>query len=294
MGINYERASELQLEAQQAMQCDESKRLSGSLAKLFDALVGVVPWDWRYNATHWALDVADICSEIGFSIASMRAFAKLSLECDDSSRRQSEGRISYYADNAATRISSCRDKVALLAWSYYCPFNPDRKDEVLNFELVRERLTSPVRFGLRLQGHEEFLAELNKLAGPHFQRAIAYRHKKIHRMEPRVMLRKPKNPDQPSYMFPLVTDKDICAFEKKLSEMYPDDRFREAIRESCFLDGVLFDRRAPDQLLWHFEDFDQFTHACWKDLCDSAAGSSEILLCREPLLSKDQPNENDI
>ena len=107
------------------------------------------------------------------------------------------------------------------------------------------------------------------------------------------MLRRPENPDQRSYMFALVTDKDIRDFDEKLSEMYPDDRFRARIRDRCFLDGVLFDRRAPDQLLWHFEDFDQFTHACWKNLCDAAAGSCEILLGREPLLSKDQPDEND-
>ena len=125
--------------------------------------MGSLPWDWRYNATYWALDVADLCLEIGYSIAWMRAFAAYSSECEDRDRRSSEDLVSYYADNAATRISSCRDKLALLAWSYFCPFNPEKKDEVLSFEQVRERLTSPIRFGLHLQGHDEFLVELNKL-----------------------------------------------------------------------------------------------------------------------------------
>ena len=293
MGIDHQRAGEILLDTHQAMQCLESKRLNESVAKLLDTLVGIVPWDWRYNATYWAMDVADVCAEIGFSVASMRAFAKLSEECDRSGRQSSEGRVSYYADNAATRISSCRDKLALLAWSYYCPFNPDKKEEVLTFEMVRKRFRSPIKFGLRLQGHEEFLAELNKLVGKHFDKAIEYRHKKVHRMEPRVMLRKPENPDQRAYLFPLVTE-DECNFDAELSKKYPEDAIREAIREGCFIDGVLFDRRAPGQLLWHFEEFDQFTHACWKDLCDAAAGSCEVLLGREPLLSKNQQNESDL
>jgi len=219
----------------------------------------------------------------------MRAFAEYSSECEERDRHSAENHVSYYADNAATRISSCRDKLALLAWSYYCPFNPDKKDEVLNFELIRERFTSPIRFGLQFEGHQEFLVELNKLVGLNFERATTYRHKKVHRMEPRVRLRKPEASDQPSYMFALVTDKDIRKFDAKLAEMYTDDGFRATIREGCFLDGVLFDRRAPDQLSWHFEDFDQFAHACWKSLCDATAGSCEILMAREPMLSKDEP-----
>jgi len=286
MAINYQRASELLLETQQAMQCHESERLCQAVGKLLDALVGVVPWDWRYNTTHWALDVANVCKEIGYSVAWMRAFARYWSESEEHDRRSAEGLVSYYADNAATRISSCRDKLALLAWSYYCPFNPDKKDEVLNFEQVHARLTTPLRFGLHLEGHNEFLAELNKLVGSGFDRATNYRHKKVHRMEPRVMMRKPEVSDQPSYMFALVTDKDVRGFDDKLKKMYPDDRLRAVVRQSCFLDGVLFDRRAPEELLWHFEDFDGFTYPCWKSLCDATAGSCEIVLLREPMLSK--------
>ncbi len=292
MAINYHRASELLAEKQDAMVCDENQRLNESVGKLLDALVGNVPWDWRYNATHWALDVGAVCSEIGYSIAWMRAFADYSKECDEQERHLAENHVSYYADNAATRISSCRDKLALLAWSYYCPFNPDKKDEVLNFERIRERFNSPIRFGLQLERHQEFLIELNKLVGLSFDRATTYRHKKVHRMEPRVRLRKPEASDQPSYMFALVNDKDIRKFDAKLAETYPDDRFRARIRENCFLDGVLFDHRAPEQLVWHFEDFDQFAHACWKSLCDATAGLCEILLAREPMLSKDKPPED--
>ncbi|MFQ5734808.1 MAG: hypothetical protein ACE5KM_22980 [Planctomycetaceae bacterium] len=286
MTIDYQRTSELQIQMHAAMRCDESDRLNESFGTLFRSLEGHVPWDWRYNATHWALDVGDVCNEIRYSIAWMRASAEYASECNDNDRRSAEFLVSYYADNAATRISSCRDKLALLAWSYYCPFNPDKKGEVLNFEQVRERLTTPVRFGLRFEGHEAFLVELNKLVGPSFQQAKTYRDRKVHRMEPRVMLRSPEAPDQSSYMIPLEGDGDIRRFDEKLAEKYPDEDDRAHIRAGCYVDGVLFDRRAPEDLLWHFEDFDQFTNACWKCLCDATAGSCEILHSREPMLSK--------
>jgi hypothetical protein len=286
MTINYQRASELLLETQQAMQCDEGERLGDSADKLLDALVGIVPWDWRYNATHWALDVIHICREIGFSVAWMRAFARYWSESKEPDRGSAESLVSYYADNAATRISSCRDKLALLAWSYYCPFNPDKKDEVLNFDEVRDRFANPLRFGLHLTGHDEFLAELNKLVGPDFSMATVYRHKKVHRIEPRVVMRRPEPCEQPSYMFPVVTEKEAREFDDRLKGMYPDDQMRATIRQACFLNGVLFDRRAPKELRWHFEKFDRFSFACWKRLCDATAGSCGILLLREPLLSK--------
>ena len=93
-------------------------------------------------------------------------------------------------------------KLRQLAWSYYCPFNPDKKDEVLSFDLIRDSARSQFWFGLKLGRAEDISGQLNKLVGSSFEaRAAAYRHRKVHRMEPRVMLRKPESPDQPSYMF---------------------------------------------------------------------------------------------
>ncbi len=289
MAINHQRVGELLIDEQKAMHCDEARRLYESIDALQKTLVGTIPFDWRYNAVHWAVNVQNICLEIRYSIAWMRAFARYSSECEADDRWSAEGHVSYYGDNAATRISSCRDKIALLAWSYYCPFNPDKKDEILSFEPIRERFTNPIRFGLKLGGHQAFLAELNKLIHANFERALGYRHRKVHKMEPRVMLRKPEKPDHLSYMVTLTTDKEIRIFDDELAITYPDERFRAAVRERCFQDGVLFDRRAPDQLLWYFNDFDEFAYSCWKSLCDAAAGSCQILLGREPLLSKDKP-----
>lgn len=286
MTINYQRASELFLDTQQAMQCNESTRLGDSANKLPNASSGIVLQDWRYNATHWALDVIRVCQEIGFSVAWMRAFARYYSESKEPDHRLAENLVSYYADNAAMRISSCRDKLALLAWSYYCPFNPDKKEEVLNFDEVHNRFTNPLRFGLQLTGHDDFLVELNKLVGPDFSMVTTYRHKKVHRIEPRVVMRKPESCEQPSYMFPVVTEKESRDFDDRLREMYPDNHMRATIRQTCFHNGVLFDCRAPKELCCHFQDFDRSSFACWKSLCDATAGSCEILLRREPLVSK--------
>ncbi len=292
MAINYERASQLLSEQLQAMKCDESARLCRVVDKLQDASERTIPWDWRYNATYWASDVTHLCEEIGYSVAWMRAFAcYYRSESDWMDKRYAEGLVSYYADNAATRISSCRDKIAILAWSYYCPFNPDERTEVLTFGQVYDRLIIPLKFGLQLKSHEEFLAEMNNLRTPWFDKAAAYRHKKIHRMEPRVLMHKPEDNEQTPYMVP-VTSKDVRNWDEQLKEKYPDDGLRKDVRNSCHIDGVLFDRRGPNELLWHFDDFNQFADSCWRSLCKAAAGSCEILLRREPICSEDSNDKS--
>jgi len=289
MAFNHQRVGELLHVAYDAIHCDEANRLIESIDALQESLVGTIPFDWRYNAVHWAVNVQNLCLEIRYSIAWMRALARYVSECEAEDRWSAESLISYYGDNAATRISSCRDKVALLAWSFYCPFNPDNRKEILSFDPILERFAHPIRFGLYMEGHEAFLPELMKLVRPHFDRALDYRNKKVHRIEPRIMLRQPEEADNPSYMFALTTDSEIRRFDQKLAEIHPNERRRAEVRQVCFKAGVLFDQRAPKELLWHFDDFDEFIHACWKCLCDASAGSCQIFLSREPLLSKDEP-----
>ena len=116
--------------------------------------------------------------------------------------------------------------------------------------------------------------------------------KKIHRVEPRVMMRRPESCDERSYMFVATTEKEVRAMDKELEEWYPDNSLRAAVRENCHIDGVLFDRRSPRELLWHFDEFDQFAYSCWKNLCDAAAGSCEILLTRKSIWSQGLGDES--
>ena len=165
MAINYQRASDLLLETQHAMQCDEGERT----AQLRGQVAGCACRDCSMGLAlqRHALGVGcGSCLPRDWVQCCMDASIRSLLVGVRGARSAiSESLVSYFADNAATRISSCRDKLALLAWAYYCPFNPDKKDEVLNFDEVRGRFTNPLRFGLRLTGHDEFLAELNKLVG---------------------------------------------------------------------------------------------------------------------------------
>lgn len=50
-------------------------------------------------------------------------------------------------------------------WAFYCPFNPERKNEVLDYTRIVERLEHPVRFGLGVSKAGGFLNSLKLLEG---------------------------------------------------------------------------------------------------------------------------------
>lgn len=170
-----------------------------------------------------------------------------------------------------------------MAWAYYCPFNPNNKEEVLGFEQVLERLQYPVRFGLAVKHHEAFVAQLDRLRGSHFDRMRAYRHRKIHRIEPKILMRPPQPPDGLSYMVPLFREKEIKDHREKLKEIYPDDSFREDIEEGCHINGVLFDRIKVKEEYWHYAEVEEAARKCTHACIDVARALSQILRRRAPL-----------
>jgi hypothetical protein len=95
-------------------------------------------------------------------------------------------KLSYFADNSITRIASCRDKLALMVWAFYYPFNPEKRPEMLDYTSVLDRLKHPLRFGLSFKNHQGLVSYLDMLHGQDFDRMVNYRHLKIHRMEPRI------------------------------------------------------------------------------------------------------------
>ncbi len=151
--------------------------------------------------------------------------------------------VSFFADNCITRIYSCRDKLALMVWSYYCPFNPEKKDEVLNYLPIFKRLKKPVIFGMSIKHQDKFLYHLEHLKGNDFFFVESYRHFKIHRREPGIEIYGVKPHHDLDYIIPLFDSNDINLFEKKLEELYPDQHFREIIKKGCYIKGVLFDQR---------------------------------------------------
>ncbi len=246
------------------------------------ATEGEVPFDARYNAVSWAFDCLALACEIAYSYHWMEAHAAT----DDVKRKRILFYLRYFADNCITRIDSFRDKAALLVWAYHCPFNPERRPEVLEFEGVLERLRCPTRFGLRIVNQGRFLNELEKLDAPCFKRAATYRHLKIHRLEPKILMWRPTESDGPSYMFPLFKTKEIEDWQRRLKKQYPDDHLRHAVEENCYIDGTLFDRRQAKGEHWHYKEVEKFTHNCVDTCIDVAMGLSAILRRRAPLRNK--------
>jgi hypothetical protein len=92
-----------------------------------------LPFDTRRNAVHWCLDVNRLIDEIVFSYTLMKGYVTLFKKTNPAGNFPSSSsfHVSYYADNCIARLDSCRDKLALAIWAYYCPFNPERRAEVL-------------------------------------------------------------------------------------------------------------------------------------------------------------------
>jgi len=248
--------------------------------RLNDA-VCTIDFDPRFNSINWMFDCFLLAREIAYSYCWMSAYADEVLKHHADADK--EFHIQYYADNCITRVNSFRDKAALLAWAYYCPFNPNKKNEVLGFGMVLERLQYPVRFGLTIKHPEEFVAQLDRLRGPHFDLMTHYRHLKIHRIEPKILMRPPRPSDGLSYMVPLFTDEEIRGHSEQLKKMYPDDSSREVIEKGCYIRGVLFDRIRVKREYWDYAEVEEAVRKCTHTCVDVAKELSQTLRRRAPL-----------
>lgn len=245
----------------------------------------VIPFDWRFNAVYWALDVSRLCHEIVYSLCWMKAYAKFyrSKVKEGSEPSHTEFHVSYFADNCITRIDSCRDKIALMVWAYYCPFNPENPKEVLVYEEVVERLRVPIKFGLKLRGNTLFLKHLVLLTGNDFKRIEKYRHLKIHRREPQIELYKVKSHHYESYMIPLSNLKEIECWKKERAKQYPDNDLRKGVEKRCYKNGILFDQKRLRDHLWEYNNVETFINECFLNLIKAGDGCFRILRLRKPL-----------
>lgn len=275
---------------------EEEKRLSVrpewiehglTFASLMKAATnGPLPFDPKFNATHWASGVNMLCREIFFSYCWMNAYAKFYKKLIKPTSRPAnvDFHVSYFADNCITRIDSCRDKLALMVWAFYCPFNPEK--QVLNYEGIIERLKYPVKFGLKLKNHDAFLNNLERLKGPDFSKVEKYRHYKIHRLEPRIEIYGVQPHHGWSYMIPLIENKEIMRWEKELERQYPNQAHRERIKKGCFIEGVLFERRRIKERFWGFDNIQKHIESCMVKLFKASAGCFRVFTGRSPIKSR--------
>ena len=262
-----------------------SKSYSGFRKSAFKASL---PFDPRFNAVHWGFGVSGLCREIAFGYCWMKAYAKYYRhQIPPTAQPANVGfHVSYFADNTITRIDSCRDKIALMVWAFYCPFNPEKRPETLEYHTVLDRLKYPLRFGLSLKNHQSLLSHLEKLQGQDFERMVTYRHRKVHRMEPRIEIYGVKPHHGWDYMFPLYKKNEIDRWEQELKKLYPDQEFRERIKKGCYIDGVLFDTRKIKDSLWSYDEVENQIRSCLVKLLQATAGCFDILRSRAPLKKK--------
>lgn len=248
---------------------------------------GALPFDYKFNAVHWAFAVGSLCREIVYSYCWMKAFAKF-YEAKikrDSQIAHIDFHVSYYAENSITRIDSCRDKLALMVWAYYCPFNPEKKQETLTYESVVERLLYPAKFALSIKNHNAFLDQLQKLKGQDFQRMEQYRNLKIHRIEPRIEMYGVKPHHGWSYMFPLFLQKEINRWDQELRIEYPNKELRGIVKNGCYIDGTLFETRKIKDSIWDYSEIKKNIETCISKLLDATGNCFKLLRSRSPLKS---------
>jgi hypothetical protein len=262
--------------------------LDAAFSSLYKAAIkGPLPFDPRFNAIHWAIAVKTLCDEIRFSYCWMNAYVKYYKKkvAPGSAPSHVNPYVSYFADNCVTRIDSCRDKVALMVWAFFCPFNPEKPKEILDYHKIIERLKYPIKFSLDIRGQDRFLKYLESLQGRDFERVEKYRHYKIHRLEPRIEIYDVRPHHDWPYMFPLLEQKEISRWEKKLREDYPDNQQFHLIRKSCYIKGIPFEGRKVKDKYWGFTPIEMHINSCMIELFKASAGCFRTLRRRKPLRS---------
>lgn len=159
------------------------------LNKLYKEWKQKLDHHWKYNAIHWATYIHSNLNKTIFSYAmaiSNSNFYK-SKTINGAKPNDVFVPVSSYIDNAVVNLHSCRDKVALMLWSYNTPFNPEIKSEVLTYSQIIDMFKKPSCFGYGFERNEYALDSLKHLNGIEaINQLEKFRHFKIHRWEPRI------------------------------------------------------------------------------------------------------------
>jgi hypothetical protein len=266
-------------------QTDEWNSFDRSFNLLYRrALKRSLPFDPKFNTIHWAFDVHRLIREIAYSFCLMKTSAQHYKDKvpPNSEPSHVDFLVSYYADNCITRLDSCRDKLALMIWAFYCAFNPEKREEVLDYHEVVKRLRFPMRYGIRLRNSETFLANLTSLDGKEFKQVRSYRNLKTHRREPRIEIHGVTSHHDWSYMVPIYEQKDITRFMKDLAKTYPDEQMQETVLSGCYFDGVLFEQRKLKDRVWAYKGIQTNTELCLFKLLRASGSCFGILANRRP------------
>lgn len=268
---------------------NELKSLARTYGKLYKAACEISSSsDYRFNAIHWAIDVMNLINEIQYSFCWLIAYAKGYIQKVKEESRPSHTNffINYFAANCITRINSARDKLSLMIWAYFVPFNPEKKSEILTFSEIIERLKCPVKFSLKIRKHEQFYASLKELTGSDFTKIEQYRHLKIHRREPRIEIYGIRDHHDWPYIFILDKEEDINKWEDDLTKQYPNKVLREAIKKSSYRNNALFTEKVIKNRMWNYKDLEKVIEGGLLKLVKSTDECYKILRKRIPFNKK--------
>lgn len=193
--------------------------------------------------------------------------------------------VSYFADNCITRLDSCRDKIALIVWSFYEPFNPEEK--VLTYEEVREQLRVPGELGRKLSNHGIFLKHLDALDTQDFNVLKKYRDLKIHRREPRIEIFGVDHAHDVPYMLPVSKDR-LQAWEASIRKRYSNWQewaIQELIQD-CYIKGVPFEQSKLKNRVWGYERVKGHIERGLGQIMGAASGCFRFLRRQSPLRAK--------
>ena len=180
--------------------------------------------------------------------------------------------------------------MALMVWAYFCPFNPDIRKEILVYEDIVDKLTNPIKYGLKFKGHKSFLKHLMKLKKDDFkcfERIERFRHQKIHRREPRVEMFLAGSHHEIECCIPLTNKKLEKKWDDTLKDLYPrDPSLREQIKNQCHIGGVPYGSFKPRNIVWEYDVLHKDIFEGLKAILDSVGGCLKILSRKPPLKTK--------
>lgn len=238
--------------------------------------------DYRANAIHWAQDVFSLYQQIVYGIRKMNAYALAYKDFypEGTQPNSQFALVDYYASNTLLRIISCRDKIALLVWAFHFPFNPEKRNQVLQYRSILERMRFPHRFGFSFTDHEIFLDALLALTGPDFEQVERYRHLKIHRGEPVIQILGVKPHHDWPYVIPLYEEREITEFQE---QQKPSTGYDEYVKLDFETNSdTLYDHRRLEDRQWNYDEVRENIIRSSIKLIQSTTSILKELLTKEP------------
>ena len=239
----------------------------------------------KSNTLLWGYDVINKCYEVIHGYTWMKAWGDLYKKKFPSGTLQAHTshQVSFYTSSTITLIDSLRDKIALMVWAHYVPFNAENPQEILTFEPIFDRLKHQAKYGLDLKNSSPFLRSLERIDGGAFRQLEKFRNFKVHRMEPDIHIYGAGQHNKIPILIPLTNEDLINRWDKKLADNNPQNPERvEEIKESYHFNGIPYGEFVIEGKYWNFGRLERHTYNCLKLILSCSAECLGIISKRAP------------